>query len=78
MSKKQEQGVVVDARGRSCPEPVVMTKRALDAMVGGELTVLVDVSVARDNVCRFIQNNARKTPEVAEISPGEWQIRVRL
>ena len=31
----------VDARGRSCPEPVIMTKRALDQN-GNRAMVLVD------------------------------------
>lgn len=37
---------IVDARGRSCPEPVVMTKKALET-IQGEFQVLVDSEVAR-------------------------------
>ena len=36
-----ENNRVVDARGRSCPEPVLMTKKAL-AQQSGRLQVLVD------------------------------------
>ena len=46
---------VVDARGRSCPEPVLMTKKAL-AQQSGRLQVLVDNQVAVDNITRFAQN----------------------
>ena len=42
----------VDARGRSCPEPVIMTKRALDQN-GNRAMVLVDNQLAVDNITRF-------------------------
>lgn len=44
---------IVDARGRSCPEPVVMTKKALEYFMG-ELKVLVDSEVAKENIQRFV------------------------
>ena len=50
-----ENNRVVDARGRSCPEPVLMTKKAL-AQQSGRLQVLVDNQVAVDNINRFAQN----------------------
>ena len=43
----------VDARGRSCPEPMVLTAKALTDFAGKELEVLVDTAVARDNVRRL-------------------------
>ncbi|HHW07155.1 MAG TPA: preprotein translocase subunit TatB [Clostridia bacterium] len=46
---------IVDARGRSCPEPVVMTKAALEAG-STPLEVLVDNEVAKENVTRFAQS----------------------
>ena len=44
--------VEVDARGLSCPEPVIRTKNAL---ASGEkaYTVMVDNVTARENVSRF-------------------------
>ena len=50
-----ENNRVVDARGRSCPEPVLMTKKAL-AQQSGRLQVLVDNQVAVDNITRFAQS----------------------
>ena len=50
-----ENNRVVDARGRSCPEPVLMTQKAL-AQQSGRLQVLVDNQVAVDNITRFAQN----------------------
>lgn len=46
---------IVDANGRACPEPVLMTKKALIDHKDG-LTVLVDNEVARENVTRFAEN----------------------
>ena len=42
----------VDARGRSCPEPVLMTKKALLSNESS-YTVLVDNRTAQQNVTRF-------------------------
>lgn len=43
---------VVDARGLSCPQPVIQARKAIDA---GEfpVQVLVDTATARENVQRM-------------------------
>ena len=45
----------VDARGLSCPQPVLMTKNAL-ASNEKQYEVLVDTSTAKENVTRFATN----------------------
>ncbi len=45
---------IVDARGCSCPQPVLMTKKALE--IENEIKVLVDNNTAKENVSRFAQN----------------------
>lgn len=50
----------VDARGRSCPEPVVMTQKAIKS-TATFIEVIVDNTVARDNVCRFAENYGYRT-----------------
>ncbi len=45
--------ITVDARGLSCPQPVIETKRALEKASSGKVTVLVDTETARNNVERF-------------------------
>ncbi len=47
--------MVIDACGRSCPEPVIMAKKAL-ASGEGHYEVLVDNQTAVGNVSRFAQN----------------------
>ncbi len=46
---------IVDARGLSCPEPVIVTKNALQEAGEESLTVLVSNTVARDNVMRMVK-----------------------
>ncbi|MEW6724664.1 MAG: sulfurtransferase TusA family protein [Bacillota bacterium] len=60
---------IVDARGRWCPEPVLLTRRALDSLTGDQLTVLVDAVAARENVSRMARN-AGWSVMVEEIDGG--------
>ena len=43
---------MVDARGLSCPEPVIMTKNALESKEAA-YDILVDNVTAKENVTRF-------------------------
>jgi len=57
----------VDTRGRSCPEPVVMTKNVLDKLSEGEaFEVLVGEEVARENVSRLVRSSGADL-EIEEI-----------
>lgn len=56
---------IVDNRGLSCPQPVINTKRALDAMGVGTLVSIVDNVVARENVLKFARSQGCTT-EVRE------------
>lgn len=46
--------IEVDARGLSCPEPVIQTKRALTSQPK-EITVKVDNNVAKENVRKTLE-----------------------
>jgi tRNA 2-thiouridine synthesizing protein A len=46
----------VDARGLSCPQPVILTKNKLASLESGTLEVLVDNPAARENVVRFAKS----------------------
>ncbi|HHV18862.1 MAG TPA: SirA family protein [Thermoanaerobacterales bacterium] len=50
----------VDARGLSCPQPVVLVKKAMETSKAN-LEVLVDNTTARDNIVRFSKNSGCKT-----------------
>jgi tRNA 2-thiouridine synthesizing protein A len=55
---QQPSNKVLDARGLTCPEPLMLVRNAVRAMVEGEaLTILAtDPSTVRDfaNFCRFM------------------------
>lgn len=57
--------VKIDARGMSCPQPVLMAKKALSANKDG-FEILVDNNVAKENVSRFIKSAGFKA-EVSEV-----------
>lgn len=63
----------VDARGYSCPQPVIMTKSALAK--GAPLTVLVDNMTAVNNIMRFAQNNKHMV-EYKEVD-GDYEITIK-
>lgn len=48
--------IIVDARGLSCPQPVIETKRVLDKYSSGTVEILVDTVTSRENVIRFATN----------------------
>jgi TusA-related sulfurtransferase len=43
---------LVDARGLSCPQPVLVTLETLGKVQQGEVTVLVDTVTSKENVTR--------------------------
>lgn len=59
---------IVDARGKLCPQPVIMTKKEADAGEK-ELTVIVDNETARENVLKF-GNKLEFSISVEEKSDG--------
>lgn len=46
----------VDARGLSCPEPVLLAKRAIEGLESGTIEVLVDTVTSRENVTRLAKH----------------------
>jgi TusA-related sulfurtransferase len=40
----------IDARGLSCPQPVLLTLEKIKTMGAGQLEVLVDTEASRENV----------------------------
>lgn len=49
----------IDARGVSCPQPVLMTKKGLNENPDG-IDVFVDNVTAKANVQRFMKNSGYK------------------
>ena len=45
----------IDARGMACPQPVLMTKKAVEAGCN-KVEVMIDNNTAKNNVERFLKN----------------------
>jgi TusA-related sulfurtransferase len=43
---------IVDARGLSCPQPVLLTLNEIKKVKKGEIIVLVDTDTSKENVSR--------------------------
>lgn len=63
---------VVDARGLSCPEPVLMTQKALNAYGPAAFSVEVSSASARDNVEKFLKEKGRAVR--VEAADEGWRV----
>lgn len=66
---------VVDARGLSCPQPVILTVNEIKKVGKGELTVLVDTDTAKENVSRA--TNAQGW-QVLDVQPEDSGYRIKI
>lgn len=55
----------IDARGMSCPQPVLMVKKAIDNGAL-KLEVLVDNNTAKNNVMKYLKSCAFQSISVSE------------
>lgn len=67
--------VTVDARGLSCPQPVLMTVDQMKKTGRGEIVVLVDTDTSRENVSRAA---ASKGWSIQEVLPDGEGFRIEL
>lgn len=67
--------MIVDARGKPCPQPVVLALHALPQLQGGEeLEVLVDNQAAVENLRRMAGQKGRSAAVVPE--DNFWRVRI--
>ncbi len=64
---------VVDARGLSCPQPVLMTIQAMRTVDSREIEVVVDNEASRENVSRAAQSQGWSVA-VDELDGGEFRL----
>ena len=65
---------VLDARGLSCPEPVIIMRKAMMS-TDTEYEIVVDNVVSRENVTRFAEHQGYKVT-VSE-NNGEYTLSIR-
>ena len=63
----------IDARGLSCPIPVVKTKQAMESNPSDEITVLIDSNVAKENVTRLAESK-KYSIEVETTAKEEYKL----
>ena len=61
---------VVDARGFSCPQPVLMTLERIRREDSRELVVMVDTAVSKENVSRMATSQGWQVTNVEEEQDG--------
>lgn len=66
----------VDARGLSCPQPVLMTMDTINATGSGEIVILVDTDTSKENVIRAAGSKGWKVTQVAP-EGIEYRITIR-
>lgn len=64
----------VDARGLSCPQPVIMAKNAL-SLGEDAIDILVDNEVSKENVTRFATNQGYQVE--VEKQDDEFRLHIR-
>ena len=66
----------VDATGLSCPEPVMLAKKAAKDNPSDEVQVIVDNATARDNIVRMARGIKR--PATVQEDAGNYVITLAL
>ena len=61
---------IVDARGLSCPQPVLMTLDEIKKVAKGEIEILVDTDTSKENVSRAAESRKWQVKDVQEEGEG--------
>jgi tRNA 2-thiouridine synthesizing protein A len=69
-----EERLTVDARGFSCPMPVLKTKRALESIGAGWVEVIVDEHVSVENIGRLVAHMGYS--HQTEADENGWRITI--
>ena len=65
--------ITVNAKGLSCPQPVLETRKAISGLDSGVVEVLVDTATSRNNVTRFAENKGWRV-NVSELDEGGYKL----
>ena len=62
--------ITVDARGLSCPQPVILTLNEIKKGKDKNLIVLVDTDTSKENVTRAAENSGCKVTGISSEGAG--------
>jgi tRNA 2-thiouridine synthesizing protein A len=66
---------MVDARGLSCPQPVLLTIEKIKKVKKGKIAILVDTDTSRENVSRAATSQGWKVKSVTPEGAG-YQLKI--
>lgn len=66
--------ITVDARGLSCPQPVLLTLDEINKRDSGEIVVLVDNDTAKENVTRAALSQGWSVKDIQEGKEASYRI----
>lgn len=66
--------VELDAKGLSCPRPLMMAQEALESHPGEQVVIWVDSASPRDNILRMV----RKRKLAAEVTEEQGAYRITI
>jgi tRNA 2-thiouridine synthesizing protein A len=61
---------IVDARGLSCPQPVLVTMDAMKDKKTGQIVILVDTDTSKENVSRAAKTQGWQVTDIQEDGTG--------
>lgn len=67
---------IVDARGLSCPQPVLMTLEEIKNLTKGEIEILVDTDTSKENVSRAARSQKWRVEEISQEGEG-YRIKIK-
>ena len=66
--------MIIDARGRDCPKPVMMAEEALSKITEGIVEVVVDNEASADNLALFSKSNAFSSETIRQ--GKDWRVKI--
>jgi len=67
--------ITIDARGYSCPQPVLMFMKAIKSGSENEVIVMVDTDASKENVSRAAESKKYKVTDIRQ-QKDEYQITI--
>lgn len=61
---------IIDARGLSCPQPVLITLTPIRSIKKGELVITVDTDTPKENVSRAAESEGWKVTDLVSEESG--------
>ncbi len=67
----------VDARGLSCPQPVILAHQKMKQLKKGTFEVVVDTDTSRENISRMAKNEGWEVVETKETQDSGYLLLLR-